>query len=344
MMRRSLFIRDKIHPPALRSLGFAVLFAVIALTGFLWQDTQAQTPIQATIPSVKIYMPVINNPGSSHAAQKAPVIYLPIFTRANGGSPARQVAVSALPPVSPGRPSRVYVPALTSQEAEGTASVCPVTSQAVYHTIPIEGSPVDRPAPVNPDLNLSIRGYRTASAALGLVEINGPTDDDAPQLAGITSGKIPTFSAGYQVFDWDWACVSGPHGCRSAPISDVPVTLLALSSRAGDPIRAPARHAEIYGGGYVTMVLYAEEQRITLTYTRRDTPAVGYVVHIEDVCVDPNLLALYRQSDTSGRRQLPALHHAEALGVAVGDQFKVAVRDSGQFMDPRSRKDWWQGD
>jgi hypothetical protein len=177
-----------------------------------------------------------------------------------------------------------------------------------------------------------------------LVAINGPTDDDAPQLAGMTNGKIPAFTANYQVYDWDWACVTGPHGCRSAPISTTPVTLIALASRAGNPLAAPSRHAEIYGGGYVAMVLYAEEQRITLNYTRRDTPAVGYVVHLEEVCVDPNLLALYRQSDAGGRRQLPALHHGEMLGVAAGDQFKVGVRDSGQFMDPRSRKDWWQGE
>jgi hypothetical protein len=122
-VRRSIFSHNKIHLPALRSLGFAALFALIALTGFLWQDTQAQTPIQATIPSIQFYMPVVNNPGSSRAAQNTPVIYLPIFTRANGGSPARQVAVSALPPVSPGRPSRIYVPALSSQEAQVTASV-----------------------------------------------------------------------------------------------------------------------------------------------------------------------------------------------------------------------------
>ena len=176
------------------------------------------------------------------------------------------------------------------------------------------------------------------------MDINGPTDPDAPQLAGITNGTMPTLAAGYQVFDWDWTCAAGPHGCRSAPISAVSISLIAFAGQPGDSVRAPSRHAEIYGGGYIAMVLYAEEQRITLTYTRRDSPAVGYVVHIEDVCVDPNLLALYRRLDAAGRCQLPAVHNAELLGVAAGDHYKVAIRDSGQFMDPRSRKDWWQGD
>jgi hypothetical protein len=29
--------------------------------------------------------------------------------------------------------------------------------------------------------------------------------------------------------------------------------------------------------------------------------------------------------------------------VAVGSEIQVAVRDTGSFMDPRSRNDWWQG-
>ena len=95
------------------------------------------------------------------------------------------------------------------------------------------------------------------------------------------------------------------------------------------------------------MVLYAEERRITLGYTRRDSVATGYAVHIEDVCVDPNLLALYQaQTDSDGWHNtgyLPALRNNEALGTALDNEIKVAIRDNGAFMDPRSRKDWWQG-
>ena len=99
----------------------------------------------------------------------------------------------------------------------------------------------------------------------------------------------------------------------------------------------------IYAGGYKALVLYAEETRITLTYTREDTPARGYLVHLEDVQVDPTLLALYRAQDAAGRKQLPALHNQERFANAIGSTIKVAIRDTGSFMDPRARKDWWKG-
>jgi hypothetical protein len=121
------------------------------------------------------------------------------------------------------------------------------------------------------------------------------------------------------------------------------VTLLALAAARGEPLFLPARQPLIDSGGFVAMVLYAEEQRITLAYTRGDTAADGYVIHLEDFCVDANLLALYRAHDAARRRTLPALRKGEPLGTALHKYIKVAVRDSGSFMDPRSRKDWWQG-
>jgi len=90
------------------------------------------------------------------------------------------------------------------------------------------------------------------------------------------------------------------------------------------------------------MVLYAEPTRITLGYTREDSVANGYAVHIENLCVDPNLLALYINSDANGRSSLPALREEEVLGVATLGDLLVAVRDRGAFLDPRSRLDWWQ--
>ena len=95
------------------------------------------------------------------------------------------------------------------------------------------------------------------------------------------------------------------------------------------------------------MVLYAEERRITLNYTRDDTVANGYTVHLENICVDPNLLALYRaQTDGSGWHitgRLPALRNNQRLGTAFVGGVRVAIRDRGAFMDPRSGKDWWVG-
>ena len=69
----------------------------------------------------------------------------------------------------------------------------------------------------------------------------------------------------------------------------------------------------------------------------------GYTIHVENVCVEPDLVALYREGDDKGRTELPALAAGQAFGVALGHEIRVAIRDVGSFMDPRSRKDWWVG-
>ena len=230
--------------------------------------------------------------------------------------------------------SAVYLPLV--------ANLAAPTPAPTYAAIPIAGAPIDRPAHIHGDLNLSLRSYVSTTAELTLVDIEGHTDVNAPQLADIfTPARLPQFSAVYQVHDWDWGCDSD--GCRGAPLTDPPVTLLEMATSVGEAIAIPSRDPQIYGGGYKAMVLYAEATRITLVYTRDDTPAHGYVVHFEDFAVEPALLALYQQLNEAGRQQLPALHNGEKIGAATGATIKVAVRDTGKFMDPRSRKDWWVG-
>jgi len=222
---------------------------------------------------------------------------------------------------------------------------CPTYSNQTYNLIPIDGSPADHPDYLHGDLNLSLRGYSEVSETLGLIDYSGGTDSNAPQLSGLFEpNRFPGITSTHQVNNWDWSC--GDHGCQGSPITDWPVTLAGLSTTPGESISIPERNPQIYSGGYIAMVLYAEERRITLGYTRQDTVATGYTVHIEDVCVDPNLLALYRgQVDADGWRStnfLPALRNNEILGTALNTEIKAAVRDRGAFMDPRSRKDWWQ--
>ncbi len=226
-------------------------------------------------------------------------------------------------------------------------SECPTTSSANFALIPIEGGvATDHPPPLHGDLNLALRGYNVTNAAKSLVDYSGSTDSNAPQLAGLFApNQFPGISQVYRVNNWDWGC--GTHGCAAEPITNPDVTLMALLTSGGQNIYIPERGAEIYGGGYKVMVLYAEEQRITLGYTRRDSVAQGYSVQIENVCVDPNLLALYQAQTgangwhTSGN--LPALKNDQALGTALDNTVIVAIKDRGTYMDPRSRKDWWMG-
>jgi hypothetical protein len=211
-----------------------------------------------------------------------------------------------------------------------------------YETVPIIPPPTGLAAAEHGDLNLALRGYSATSAALGFADYGGATDPGAPQLPGIfADNRTPKFISVHRVNDWNWGC--GAHGCRGNPITSPTVTLLGMGTKAGEPLRAPSRGAEIYPGGYKALVLYADAKRITLKYTRDDNVVSGYTAHLENVNVDPNLLDLYRRANDAGRGSLPALRDGQMIGTAAGLQVLVAIRDCGAFLDPRSRKDWWRG-
>lgn len=231
------------------------------------------------------------------------------------------------------------------------AGLCPTSSSASFELVTVVGPPPDHPDLAHPDLNLTLRGYAIVPEPLELVEFSGDTDPDAPQLAALFQpNRAPSISAVYRVNDWLWAsaqCGGRSNGCPGGLLDAWAVTLVGLATRPGEPLAIPARHAEIFAGGFKALVLYADERQITLGYSRRDSVAGGYVVHLLDVCVDPNLLALYRaQNDANGWRasgRLPALRNGQFFGAALGNELKISIRDSGSFMDPRSAKDWWRG-
>jgi hypothetical protein len=79
-----------------------------------------------------------------------------------------------------------------------------------------------------------------------------------------------------------------------------------------------------------------------LKYTGEDNVVHGYTLHLEEICVDPDLLALYQFWNTAGREQLPALAAGQSFAVALEGEIRVAIRDTGAFLDPRSEKDWWK--
>jgi hypothetical protein len=235
-------------------------------------------------------------------------------------------------------PARANVDFQVDAASAGPAAACDPIAGESYGTLSIVGSPTDRPAEVHADLNLALRSYEVTSAPLFLVEY-GPTDDPrAPQLRDFFwSRRLPSFSRAYQVYDWDW-----PTNSRGSLITDWDVTMGGMPAVAGETLHVPGSGYDI-GQGYEVMVLYAAENRITLKYTREDNVVVGYTLHVEGICVEPNLLALYRSMNNGGRGQLPALRARQAFGRAVGGEVGVAIRDSGAFMDPRSRNDWWIG-
>ncbi len=217
------------------------------------------------------------------------------------------------------------------------ARECTPIPGAEYGQLPVPGPHPDNPAD-HPDLNLAVRGYEPTEAYLGLVDYGGGFDPGAPQLYGLFADqRTPAFVAAYKVYDWDW-----PNNRRGNLIETWPVTLLGMGVSPGETVHVPPSGYEI-GQGYEVLVLYAEPSRITLKYTLEDSVVSGYTIHLEDICVDPNLLDLYRSLDAAGRSHLPALRSGQAFATARGYELKAAIRDYGSFMDPRSRKDWWQG-
>lgn len=247
---------------------------------------------------------------------------------------ARPVSGRGEPPTI--RPSEaltyyVYLPLIHS-----TGSCQPIPGES-YGTLSVNPPPTDCPAVEHADLNLALRGYETTTAYQGLWDYGGG-DPGAPQLPGLfADNRTATFNAVYQVYDWNWGC-----NCRGDLLTDWPVTLAGLGATSGETIHVPDSGYGI-GSGYEVLVLYASSERITLKYTREDDVVYGYALHLENVCVEPSLLALYQTWNSAGRDQLPALRAGQAFGRARGSEIGVAIRDRGTFMDPRSRGDWWQG-
>lgn len=214
---------------------------------------------------------------------------------------------------------------------------CEIPGTSYTATLPPGGGD-GIPTHLHPDVNLAIRGYEPTQTSLTLVDYDGNTDSNAPQLYTLFGDqRVPAFSSAYQIHRWNWGC-----DCRGEVYDQWGTTLLGMATAPGEIIRVPDSGYDI-GGGYDVMVLYATDERITLKYTREDDVVSGYTIHIEDVCVEPTLKALYNASNAGGRDELPVLRGDQALGRALGNEIKVSVRDTGAFLDPRSRKDWWQG-
>ena len=291
-----------------------------ALTYMLWRS-QASNMAGAQV--------VYSGTGTSYSLTLPPGTYYFRVQAINrlGAEASNIVSVSVAPP-----------PTSTPTPTPILPAGCQAIPGATYGSLSIEGSPSDRPAEAHPDINLSIRGWSRVSEFLGLVDYNGNADSGAPQLPGLFSdNRTPRFTSTARVYNWDWS-----NNRRGGLITTWPVTLLGMGTTAGEVLRLPDSGYDI-GSGYDALVLYATETRLTIKYTREDNVVRGYTLHLENVCAEPGLLSLYRQLNAQGRRTLPALRPGQPLGRATGSEILVAVRDTGNFMDPRSRKDWWRG-
>lgn len=329
---------------ALLALGFGVAAAMPGL----FVPASGEAPANGEQAALPALPQIVGGP-------TLPPTWTPTFTHTPPAAPSATRAPALPPggtPLATFTPRDTVTPASTQRPTSAPVAGCPTTSNNYYSgLVPIIPPQTSIPAHLNAEMNLGLIGYAPTSAQLNFVDYGGYHSDElAPQFdTFFQPSRLPPFTAAYRVYKWNTdpaACGGQAYGCRGE-LDDVwPVTLLALGTNDGETLLAPARGPEIYEGGYVAMVLYADETRLTLSYTREDSIVYGYALFVEDICVDPNLLATYRGLiGSDGRRLndfLPALRSGDPLGTADGDSMKIAVRDTGTFIDPRSIWDWWQ--
>ncbi|NLE43445.1 MAG: hypothetical protein GX620_01885 [Chloroflexi bacterium] len=232
-----------------------------------------------------------------------------------------------------------YLPLISQQPVHG----CPTNSTAEWDAIQPSQSNVTGAA-TSPDLNLNVRGWNEVDESLSLVRYPYPPDEPPDRshplfLSAVAGSDGLAFISTNQLNDWDWL------GCNCAvprPRSPYPVTLLGLRTTPGQPIHIARRDLPVDPVGLVAMVMYADAGQLALKYAREDRVDTGYLVHLSNLCVDPNLLALYERLDSAGRHWLPGVSNDSIVGTAWGSEVRVSVRDSGSFLDPRSWQDWWQ--
>jgi hypothetical protein len=213
---------------------------------------------------------------------------------------------------------------------------CEPIAGVSYGTLPTVGPVTDRPAPEHADLNIKLRGWSETGGTLGLVDIDGPTDLLAPRLNTFwPDDRVPVFLKNYRVNNWDWS-----QNKRSGPITESEVSLVGFQTTTGEVLEVPNSGYDI-GQGNQVRVLFADNDSITLKYTGEDNVVYGYTLHVVGLCVEPSLKALYDAKDAAGRGELPALTANQPIGRARSGEVLVSIRDTGAFMDPRSKKDWW---
>jgi len=192
----------------------------------------------------------------------------------------------------------------------------------------------------NPDINLNVRGYTpiTGSNDLNHDYKHEQDPQTPPQLNTLFEHNIDPYISGlYQVKD---ANTSSGYVSHNTDVPSDFASLVGFEVASGTNVLVPQSGYDI-GNGYAVTVLYATNTSLTLKYGSEDDITTGYTLHLDGLSVAPDLLALYNQANQNGRTELPALSASELLGTATGQEIKVAIRDTGSFLDPRWVQDWW---
>ncbi len=216
---------------------------------------------------------------------------------------------------------------------------CEAIEGASYTTLDVAIEPT-LPPPNDPEsdpgFNLGLLGYELTDETKGLIYYDGGGAAIQPPTLQYLFGdhRIPIFPNVYKL-----------HNSDGTVVTTYPVTMLGMRTELAEIIYTPESGYDI-GNGYDAMVAYASTERITLIYNRYDN-LHGYAVYIENICVEPSLLALFRQmeaDDTAPPSYLPVVRGGQPLGRARGEEIRVVIRDQGTAMDPRACNSWWNND
>lgn len=189
------------------------------------------------------------------------------------------------------------------------------------------------PPELNPDFNLSLHDVTPVANPspqdLSLYDYSHPIDSNAPQFTGIlqgtTSPQITSINTINPIMGYD------------SPASWSAITAIGLNTSPGQTVQLPKSGYDI-GGGYAATILYADANTISLHYGAESSIVNGYTLYLQNFQVNPQIVSMYNQSSANG--QSVTLAAFQSLGIAQGDLI-VAIRDTGAFMDPRWRGDWW---
>jgi hypothetical protein len=198
---------------------------------------------------------------------------------------------------------------------------CPSFSGENYDTATVI---VKNSTPISLRRDITLPPLIPISVTLSLIDgqIVDP-DPKVPQFSTVFSPKrTPRFLAAYKA-----------EGELRGPQS-TDVEILELETNPGESLRFPKTGYDI-GGGNAAMVLNASEDKITFKIGREDNVVLGYTLYFEGVCLDKNLEALYQRLNSEGRNSLPAIKVGQIFGWAKSDRLKIALRDTGTFLDLR---------
>lgn len=246
---------------------------------------------------------------------------------------------------------RVYLPIVIGPPEY----VCAASSSNVYISGTVDQHDTDnpvRPATNHADKNIELRGYvanTDPNLKRELVDYGSGDPTQPPQFATLFNpSQVPPFAEFFRVHQWQWDDSPNP-GTRAEPINDYATTAVSFSLLPGKTLHTPVSGYDI-GGGQEAIILFADADTITLHYTREDSSAVGYTIHIDHICTDPNLLSLYNTLDApdgpryqypNANYNLPTLAAGQTFGTTRIQDMVVAIADTGAFQDPRSCYEWW---